>query len=81
MNDTNHIATPLQSLQTKLDAIDGVRTTLAPGPEVLVEFKGRRVGTWVPDGLTLAGQFSCAGMLLCADTPDEACRLTIGRLG
>ena len=30
MNDTNHIPTPLQSLQTKLDAIDGVRTALTP---------------------------------------------------
>ena len=81
MNDIHHIPTPLQNLQTKLDAIDGVRTALTPGPQICVEFKGRRIGTWVPDGHNLAGQFACEGMLLCANTADEACRLTVGRLG
>lgn len=80
MNDSNHIPTPLERLQKKLDAINGVRTELASGPEIYVEFKGRRIGAWMPDVHNLAGQFGCEGMLLCADTADEAYRLTVGRL-
>ena len=81
MNEANHIPLLLETLQKKLDAIDGVRAEHASGSEVNVEFKGRRIGTWVPDGASLAGQFACEGALLCADTADEACRLTVGRLG
>lgn len=79
--DTDIISPLLESLQTKLDAIDGVSVERASGSEICVAFKGRRIGTWVPDGDSLAGQFDCEGALLCADTADEACRLTVGRLG
>ena len=78
MNDTSHIPL-LNTLQKKLDAIDGMRA-LVSGPATSVEFKGAQIGTWAPEGHVLSGQFACEGALLCADTADEACRLTVGRL-
>ncbi len=81
MNHPTQIPRQLESLQRKLAAIEGVRAELASGPEISVEFNGSRIGSWVPDGRELAGLFACERVLLCADTADEACRLTVGRLG
>jgi hypothetical protein len=80
MTEAAHIPRHLTSLRKKLDLIEGVRTELASGPEICVEFQGRRIGTWASDGHELAGQFACENVLLCADTADEACRLTVNRL-
>jgi hypothetical protein len=79
--NTTHLTQPLlKSLQTRLEAIDGVRTDADSNSEISVEYKGRRVGSWTPNGQGLQGQFACEGAILCADTAEEACHLTIGRL-
>jgi hypothetical protein len=80
MNEHTDIPPQLSVLREKLDTVDGVRAEFASDSEVVVEFKGRRIGNWVPDGGNLTGAFACEAALLCADTADEAYRLTIGRL-
>jgi hypothetical protein len=75
------IPQPLIALHDKLGAVDGVSAEFRSDSEVVVEFKGHRIGNWVPDGTCLMGAFACEAALLSADSADEAYRLTIGRLG
>jgi hypothetical protein len=80
MNEPTAIPQNLSILRQRLDAVDGVRAQFASESEVTVEFNGRPIGNWVPDGKSLTGAFLCEAALLCADSEDEAYRLTMGRL-
>lgn len=73
-------ATRLTALLTRLGALKGVRAVVTSESEVIVEANGRKVCRWVPDGPRLSGAFACEAALLCADTVDEAYRLTIARI-
>ena len=79
-NEPTAIPHDLSVLRRRLDAVDGVRAAFTSDSEVAVDFKGRRVGSWVPDGNSLLGAFACEPALLCAASEDEAYRLTMGRL-
>jgi hypothetical protein len=72
--------THLTALMTRLDALNGVRAALSSGSELIVEANGRKVCHWVPDGAQLTGAFSCEAAKLCANTVDEAYRLTVARI-
>ena len=80
MNDPIHTRKHLSALRQKLDSIDGVSAEFASDSEVVVAFKGQLIGHWLPDGNILTGAFACEAALLCADSADEAYRLTVGRL-
>ena len=80
MSQSIDISRHLGSLREKLDSVDGVSAEFASDSEVTVAFKGRRIGRWVPDGDNLTGAFACEAALLCANTADEAYRLTVDRL-
>jgi hypothetical protein len=80
MNESDDIPRHLSTLRQKLDSVDGVHAKFAAASEVAVEFRGRKIGNWIQDGKNLTGAFVCEAVLLCADSVDEAYRLTVGRL-
>lgn len=80
MNEPTAIPQNLSVLRQRLDAVVGVRAEFASDSEVTVQFNGRRIGNWVPDGKSLMGAFACEAAVLCAASEDEAYRLTLGKL-
>jgi hypothetical protein len=79
MNEPTDIPAQLGVLHQRLGTVEGVRA-VASASQLTVEFKGRPIGNWVPSGMSLTGAFVCEAALLCADSGEEAFRLTLGRL-
>lgn len=70
----------IAALLARLTALKGVRAAVASESEIIVEANGRKVCRWAPDGPQLRGAFACEAAVLCADTVDEAYRLTVARI-
>lgn len=73
-------AAQLTALLARLTALKGVRAAVTSESEIIVEANGRKVCRWAPDGPQLSGAFACEAALMCADTVDEAYRLTVARI-